>query len=65
MGMPPNVFKGNFEGATLRMTCRGPEGFHRATWELPASGAYRYRVEMPQDGQQWQPFMEGDYLRTG
>ena len=61
--MAVNVFKGDFEGNTLRMLCRDGQGTSRGTWELPGDNHYRLRMEMSPDGQQWMTMMEGDYTR--
>lgn len=64
MGVAANVFKGDFEGTTLRMVCRDAQGNSRATWESLDAGRYRFRMEMSPDGQQWTTMMEGDYTRA-
>lgn len=63
MGVAANVFKGDFEGNTLRMVCHDAQGHSRATWEALDAGRYRFRMEMSQDGQQWMTMMDGDYTR--
>ena len=63
MGVAANVFKGNFNGDTLQMTCVDHQGHSRTTWGFPAPNTYSFRMEMSQDGQQWMTMMEGDYTR--
>lgn len=63
MGVAPNVFRGNFTGGTLQMTCVDGQGHSRVTWELPGGAAYRFKMEMSQDGNQWMTLMEGAYTR--
>ena len=63
MGIPPNVFKGDFEGGTLRLLCRNVQGTSRGTWEFPDANHYRFRMEVSPDGQQWMTMIEGDYTR--
>jgi hypothetical protein len=64
MGCGVNVFKGSFAGNTLTMTRREGQGQSRAVWELPDSRTYRFRMEFSPDGNQWHPFMEGEYSRA-
>jgi hypothetical protein len=64
MGVPPNVFKGEFKENTLQMLCRDSQGHSRTTWEFPDGQHYHFRMEMSQDGHQWMTLMEGDYTRT-
>jgi len=64
MGVPPNVFKGDFKGNTPQMLCRDSQGHSRTTWEFLDEEHYRFRIEMSQDGQQWMTLMEGDYSRA-
>jgi hypothetical protein len=62
-GMGVSVFKGTFEGDTLCLTCRLPQGFSRGTWLLLDSGHYRFRMEVSGDGREWNTMIEGDYTR--
>jgi hypothetical protein len=64
MGMGGSVFKGNFEGDTLQLTCPLPQGFSRGTWEIVNGTHYRFLMEVSGDGQQWMPMIEGDYARV-
>ena len=61
MGMPPNEFRGNFQGDVLIMTSQGPQGHSRAVFDFVEKGLYRFRMEVSQDGDQWYTFMEGKY----
>ena len=63
MGVAANVFKGNFNGDTLQMTCVDHQGHSRTTWTFPAPNTYTFRMEMSQDGKQWMTMMEGNYTR--
>ena len=62
MGMPPNVFKGNFDGQTVTLTCDDGPMKSRATFTL-GDNDYSFRMEMSQDGTNWMTFMEGTYGR--
>jgi hypothetical protein len=64
MGCGVNVFKGSFEGKTLNMTHRGPQGHNRVVWEFPTEKTYRFRMEVSPDGNQWHLFMEGEYAKV-
>ncbi|MFQ5602496.1 MAG: DUF1579 family protein [bacterium] len=63
MGMPVNVFKGQFEKDTLTMTQEGPQGRSRGTFKLIGDDRYTFKMDVSGDGEQWQTFMEGDYAR--
>ena len=63
MGMPPNEFKGTIEGSILTMTDKKPQGLSRAVFDLRQEGKYNFKMEMSQDGRQWQTLMEGNYNR--
>ena len=64
MGMPPNVFRGSLEDNVLTMTHKAPQGHTRAIWDFRQDGKYEYRMELSQDGKQWQTFIEGYYVKT-
>jgi hypothetical protein len=64
MGCGVNVFKGSFEGNTLNMSRNEARGQGRIIWEFPSANSHRFRMDFSQDGNQWQPFMEGEYKRT-
>ena len=63
LGVAANVFKGDFEGSTLKMNCHDSQGHSRVTWVSLAPGRYRFLMEMSQDGQQWMTLMDGEYTR--
>ena len=63
MGVAPNVFKGDFQGNLLQMTCVDRQGHSRVTWEVRDATHYFFRMEMYQDGKDWMTLMEGDYTR--
>ena len=64
MGVAVNVFKGNFDGNTLRMLCHDSQGHSRTSWSFPDTNHYQFKMEMSQDGQQWMTLMEGNYTRN-
>jgi hypothetical protein len=63
MGSSPGVFRGSFDGATLRLTGESSQGQQRATWEFQGDSRYRFRLEVSQDGVAWRTFLEGEYTR--
>ena len=63
MGMPPNVFRGNFAGDVLTLSANWPQGLGRAVFDLSREGHYTFRMEASEDGKQWAPLMEGQYQR--
>jgi hypothetical protein len=63
MGMAPNVFRGSFDGEVLTLACKDPQGHSRATFDLSLKGQYKFRMEVSPDGNQWFPFLEGQYAR--
>ncbi|MFQ5411817.1 MAG: DUF1579 family protein [Phycisphaerae bacterium] len=65
MGVPPNVFRGQFEGDTLTMTCNDSQGQSRVVCTVPDSEHYTFRMDVSQDGKEWYTFMEGTYAKTG
>ena len=65
MGMPPNEFRGDFEGDVQTLTSEEPQGWIRAVWDFGEQGRYSYLMESSADGDAWSPLMEGEYLREG
>lgn len=63
MGTPPNVFRGQFEGDTLSMTCQDAQGHFRVTWDFAETGRHSFRMDVSQDGAEWKTSMEGTYAR--
>ena len=64
MGMPPNEFRGKFEGKVLTMTCQNPMGHSRGIFDFTEAGTYSFKMDMSQDGSQWQNLMSGTYARS-
>ena len=65
MGMPPNEFRGSFEGNVLTLVSKEPHQQSRGIWELTDETHYNYRMEISPDGENWQTFIEGWYSREG
>ena len=63
MGMPPNLFVGNFTGDTLVMESEGGAGRSRTTWAMKGN-RYDFTMEVSPDGSQWFTFMSGSYARS-
>ena len=63
MGFGINVFNGQFEGNTLRLLCKLPQGSTRGTWEFVDDSHYRFLMEVSPDGQKWMMMIEGDHTR--
>ena len=63
MGMPPNEFRGDFDGDVLTLNSRGPQGHSRGIHDFTRPGSYTFKMDMSQDGSQWQNFMEATYQR--
>jgi hypothetical protein len=65
MGMPPNQFRGRFQGDSLTLTDSGPMGQHRMTYTFTDEGRMSSKMEMSQDGTRWSTLFEGVYTRVG
>jgi hypothetical protein len=63
MGLPPNHYRGTFEGTTLVLGTRSPRGHSRVTFELTSRSTYEFRMEVSVDGHSWKTFIEGRYRR--
>ncbi len=63
MGTPPNIYKGNFEGDVLKLSTAFPGGMSRCSWDLGKEKEYRFRLDMSQDGKNWQTMMDGTYSK--
>jgi hypothetical protein len=63
MGMPPNEFRGPFDGGVFTLICVSPQMRSRAMFDVSQPGRYRFRMDISMDGRSWQNFMEGDYTR--
>ena len=64
MGMPANEFRGKLEGDVLTLTNQTPQGQSRAVYDLSGKDAYKFKMDVSQDGKQWKTFMEGSYTKT-
>jgi hypothetical protein len=65
MGLGPTEFHGQFEGDVLTLTSEDPRGWIRAVWDFGEHGRYTYLMETSRDGEEWEPLMEGEYIREG
>lgn len=65
IGVPVNIFKGNFNGDTLTMTCVDHQGHSRLTYQFTGPSSLRSTMEMSQDGKNWMKLFEGAYERQG
>jgi hypothetical protein len=63
MGMPPSVYKGNFEGEVLNLSSSFPGGKSRCAWDLGKEKEYRFTLEVSGDGKSWQTMIDGTYAR--
>ena len=53
MGVPPEVFKGRFEGDVLKLAHGGPGMHVRLTYDLHEAACLTTSMEMSQDGKTW------------
>jgi hypothetical protein len=59
-------FRGQFNGDVLELSSRMPQGGQsRAFFDLGKTGQYAFRMEISEDGEAWQPAMEGEYRKSG
>ena len=65
MGMGVAEYTGQFEGDKLVLSNKGPMGHSRATFDTGTPGAYRFVMEVSQDGSTWFTFMSGEYGLKG
>ncbi len=65
MGMPPTEFYGDLEEDVLTLVSQGPQGWIRAVWDFGEEDRYSYLMEASPAGEEWEPLMEGEYLREG
>jgi hypothetical protein len=63
MGMPPSVYKGNFEGEVLHLSALFPGGKSRCAWDLGKEKEYRFTLEVSGDGNSWQKMIDGTYAK--
>lgn len=68
MGTQPDLFRGNFEGDVLTLISdesgEGGPRFSRMTYDFSEEGLLRSRMEMSQDGAQWNVMMDAAYRRV-
>jgi hypothetical protein len=64
MGVPPEIFKGNFEGNVLSLSHGGPGMHVRLAYDLSDAGQLATRMEMSQDGSSWNRFFDGRFRRV-
>lgn len=64
MGMPPNVYRGTFQGDVLTLTSKLQQGHSRAVFNLLQQDKYAFHMEVSPDGQQWTKVLEGNYSRS-
>ena len=64
MGMPPNTFRGSFEGNVLSLIDKNANGVNRAIFYFTKSDAYTFKMEVSQDGKQWFAMMDGSYEKV-
>ena len=64
MGCGGSVFRGDFEGDTLKMICKDPPHQCRLEYDLSENGQMAFKMEISADGKSWQPCMEGTYARA-
>ena len=63
MGLPPSIFRGTFADNVLTLTNKESQGYTRAVWSFADDSHYHYRMEVSPDGEHWQTFVEGNYVR--
>lgn len=64
MGGTSSDFRGNFAGDVLTLTCPAPNGgMARVAFDMSKPGRYVFTMDASQDGQTWQPSMDGTYKR--
>ena len=62
MGVPPEIFKGNFEGDVLRMAHGGPGMHVPLVYDLSEPESLLMSMEMSPDGRAWNRLFDG-YLK--
>ena len=63
VGSPPEVFVGRFDGDILSLAHGGPGMHVRMTYDLSDPENLRTRMEMSQDGADWNTLFDGSYKR--
>ena len=61
MGLPPEVFKGVFDGDVLTTAHGGPGVHARLTHDLSRHNQMMSRMEMSVDGNEWKTLFDGSY----
>ena len=61
MGMGNQTMRGNFVDDVLSVSCAGPMGHNRCTFDVKEPGRYAFVMEVSQDGENWMTAMTGDY----
>ena len=64
MGSPPEVFKGRFDGDVLVLGHGGPGMHARMTYDYTTPGVLDARMEMSDDGEDWNILFEATYTRN-
>ena len=64
MGAPPEVFVGGFDGDVLTLAHGGPGMHARLTSDLSEDGVMQAKMEMSQDGAEWQVLFDATYRRS-
>jgi hypothetical protein len=63
-GLPPVEYRGTLHNRILTLTAPQAQGFGRAIFDFSDEGRYHYRMEVSLDGDQWHPFVTGEYQKT-
>lgn len=63
MGMPADVFRGEFTGERLVMTCQNSMGNWRLTYDFGKDRKLTTKMESSTDGKAWSVLMDGVYAR--
>jgi hypothetical protein len=58
MGVPPEIFKGQFEGDVLKLAHGGPGMHVRLTYDVSEPGYLSTSMEMSKDGSVWNRFFD-------
>ncbi len=63
MGVPPEIFRGQFEGDILRLAHGGPGMHVRLTYDVSEPDYLSTSMEMSQDGEVWNRFFDARLKR--
>lgn len=61
MGLPPEIFRGDWNGNILTVTHGGPGMHARLTYDLSNEGRLNSQMEMSPDGKTWKVLFNGTY----